>query len=204
MTNAVLVALAKSVKDLRAAFVNLSKLPGPQGDPGRDGVDGKDGAEGRNGVDGRNGADGRDGVDGKDGRPGKDGIAGNPGRDGKDGKDGEAGPMGPMPKHEWRGTELRFQLTPKKWGKWVNLKGPAGSSGSVVVQDGGTNLDSLPPATDETPDLFVVKQDGKWALATYEQMTSWFGGQPPIADKALLTEAGEEIRTESGEQIVQE
>lgn len=169
MSNAVLVALAKSVKDLRAAFVNLSKQPGPQGDPGRDGVDGKDGAEGRNGVDGRNGADGRDGVDGKDGRPGKDGMVGNPGRDGKDGKDGEAGPIGPMPKHEWRGTELRFQLTPKKWGKWVNLKGPAGSSGSVVVQgdggSGGTPIDpnNIPQVSGvQTGDEMMMVRDGKF------------------------------------------
>ena len=142
MSNAVLVALAKSVKDLRDAFAQLSKQPGPPGKDGRDGVNGRDGVDGKDGVGiaGRDGVDGKDGLHGKDGRPG---APGKNGRDGKDGKDGEPGPIGPMPKHEWRGTELRFQSAPKKWGKWVDLRGPAGASGAVVVQggDGGTPLD---------------------------------------------------------------
>ncbi|ABX36071.1 conserved hypothetical protein [Delftia acidovorans SPH-1] len=37
-----------------------------------------------------------------------------------------------MPKHEWRGTELRFQKDQETWGKWVDLRGPPGS-GSVAV-----------------------------------------------------------------------
>lgn len=167
MSNSVLIALAKSVKDLRDAFASLSKQPGPQGDPGRDGIDGKNGVDGQRGIDGKNGVDGRDGIDGKDGRPGKDGAAGRPGRDGKDGKDGEPGQIGPMPKHEWRGTELRFQSAPKKWGKWVDLRGPAGAPGAVVVQggEGGTPLD--PKDIDlvsgvQTGDEMLMVRDGKF------------------------------------------
>ena len=41
-------------------------------------------------------------------------------------KAGPAGPVGPMPKHEWKGTAIRFEIEPGKWGKWVDLQGPAG------------------------------------------------------------------------------
>lgn len=68
------------------------------------------------------------GPRGQDGRPGKDG------RDGKDGKSirgaqgiqgiqGIQGNIGPMPRHEWDKTKLRFELPNKKWGPWVDLKG---------------------------------------------------------------------------------
>ncbi len=54
------------------------------------------------------------------------------------GADGEAGEMGPMPKHEWDGTRLRFEQGPdgRLWGQWVDLKGERGREGisGVVVQ----------------------------------------------------------------------
>ncbi len=39
-----------------------------------------------------------------------------------------------MPKHEWRGTELRFQKDQETWGKWVDLRGPPGSGSVAVLQ----------------------------------------------------------------------
>lgn len=33
-----------------------------------------------------------------------------------------------MPKHQWQGTKLRFQQTDKRWGKWTELRAPAGAS----------------------------------------------------------------------------
>lgn len=125
----ILTLLAKAVRDLREQFAALSREPGPPGKdgaPGKDGVDGKDGI----GIRGLAGTDGRDGADGRDGR------------DGVDGKDGERGPMGSMPKHEWRGTKLRFQQSESKWGKWTDLQGPAGkagASGGVYAGGGGSN-----------------------------------------------------------------
>lgn len=124
----ILTLLAKAVRDLREQFTALSREPGPpgkDGTPGKDGVDGKDGV----GIRGLAGVDGRDGADGRDGR------------DGVDGKDGERGPMGPIPKHEWRGTQLRFQQTSGKWGKWTDLQGKpgkAGSGGVFVGASGGS------------------------------------------------------------------
>ena len=52
---------------------------------------------------------------------------------GAKGMPGLEGPLGPMPRHEWRGTELRFQQGPDgAWGAFVDLKGPAGEIGYGV------------------------------------------------------------------------
>jgi hypothetical protein len=48
---------------------------------------------------------------------------------GPPGPEGPRGPIGPMPRHEWNGTELRFQLAPDRWGAWVDLKGDKGDKG---------------------------------------------------------------------------
>ena len=130
--DAILAVVLKQLRDLRAAFVGLSKQPGPAG---------TDGIDGRDGVDGKPGQPGADGVAGADGRPGRDGDDGRPGRDGDDGKDGE---RGPMPDHEWRGSKLRFQKPEGVWGKWVDLRGPKGDNGrggGVVVAQGGGGFD---------------------------------------------------------------
>lgn len=59
------------------------------------------------------------------------GPQGEPGRSikGDQGPPGPRGPIGPMPRHEWDGTELRFELEPGKWGRWVDLKGDKGEKG---------------------------------------------------------------------------
>ena len=140
MSNALFVALAKSVADLREAFAALSREPGPQGPDGKDGTDGRNGADGKDGARGPEGPAGKDGARGPEGPAGKDGARGPEGPagpTGPTGRDGEKGEIGPMPKHEWRGTELRFQSAPGKWGKRVDLRGPAGPSGRVVVAGGG-------------------------------------------------------------------
>ena len=139
----ILTLLAKAVRDLREQFAALSREPGPPGKdgaPGKDGVDGKDGI----GIRGLAGADGRDGANGRDGR------------DGVDGKDGERGPVGPMPKHEWKGTKLRFQQTGGKWGKWTDLQGPAGKSGGgVFVGGGGSGSGAVNPGAFPIADTIV-------------------------------------------------
>lgn len=39
------------------------------------------------------------------------------------------GPMGPMPQHQWNGTQIRFQTSLTTWGNYVDLKGPKGDKG---------------------------------------------------------------------------
>ena len=124
----ILTLLAKGMRDLRAQVSNLARQPGPSG---KDGRDGKDGLDGKDGI----GLRGVAGADGADGARGQDDPQGVPGAD------GERGPVGPMPKHEWKGTQLRFQQTDSKWGKWTDLQGKpgkAGSGGGVFVGGGSS------------------------------------------------------------------
>jgi hypothetical protein len=69
------------------------------------------------------GPKGEPGIEGKQGEPGPRGPA------------GPRGPIGPMPRHQWQGTELRFEIAPGEWGAWVDLQGPAGRDG----RDGGAS-----------------------------------------------------------------
>jgi hypothetical protein len=55
---------------------------------------------------------------------------------GPPGPQGPQGDVGPMPLHQWRGSELRFQLSPEQWGAWVDLQGPPGKDGERVVGGG--------------------------------------------------------------------
>ena len=141
----ILTLLAKAVRDLRAQFTALSREPGP---PGKDGAPGKDGVDGKDGV----GIRGLAGADGADGARGPDGPQGVPGAD------GERGPVGPMPKNEWRGTQLRFQQTSGKWGKWTDLQGKpgkAGSGGGVFVGGGSSGGGAVNPGTFLIADTIV-------------------------------------------------
>lgn len=92
----------------------------------------------------RDGRDGRNGLDGKDGqsiqgRQGDTGGRGPQGIQGPPGDDGEKGAIGPMPRHEWDATRLRFEQGPdgERWGDWVDLQGPAGKQTIVAVGSGG-------------------------------------------------------------------
>jgi hypothetical protein len=52
---------------------------------------------------------------------------------------GPPGPMGPMPKHEWSGTKLRFEQGPdgNHWGAWTDLRGPPGPGAKEPLWRGG-------------------------------------------------------------------
>lgn len=64
--------------------------------------------------------------------------------------------MGPMPKHEWRGTQLRFQQTSGKWGKWTDLQGPAGKPpAGVFVGGAGSGGGVVNPGTFPIADTIV-------------------------------------------------
>lgn len=151
----ILTLLAKGMRDLRAQVSNLARQPGPAG---KDGQDGKDGLDGKDGI----GLRGLAGTAGADGARGPDGPRGVPGAN------GERGPVGPMPKHEWKGTQLRFQQTDSKWGKWTDLQGKPGKAGSGGVFVGGgssgggtVNPGAFPLADNLVPDdEIVIVRDG--------------------------------------------
>jgi len=131
---------------------------GPQGIKGEQGTDGPQGEQGPQGdsitgPQGPQGATGTPGVDGKEGKAGEHGI------------NGENGEMGPMPKHEWDGARLRFQLDEEKWGDWITLADFnngvvwAGDR-SIEVRDGGTIVSGkIRTLNFDGPD-FVVTADG--------------------------------------------
>lgn len=68
---------------------------------------------------------GPQGDKGERGEQGEKGI----GERGPIGPEGPPGPMGPMPDHQWQGTSLRFEDPEGGWGKFVDLRGPAGAQG---------------------------------------------------------------------------
>jgi hypothetical protein len=80
---------------------------------------------------------------------GPPGIEGRQGDVGPRGPQGPRGPIGPMPRHEWEGTELRFEIAPGQWGAWVDLQGPRGEPGrdgagsAGLFGAGPINLDAL-------------------------------------------------------------
>lgn len=180
----------------------VSKMPGPTGSAGEDGRNGANGRAGKPGETGANGINGKDGVDGEAGANGINGKDGAPGADGKDGD------TGPMPKHEWRGTELRFQQSEKRWGKWVNLRGPSGLSsggGGGATSSAAFDPSTLPPAAAlPLPSEVLVLQDGEWTRATWAQFTGWVGSVAPVVTGTLLTEDGNNLAAEDGTLLQQE
>jgi len=76
------------------------------------------------------------GFNGEPGKQGDPGRKGEPGIQGRKGEPGPPGPIGPMPRHEWKGTELRFEMEPGQWGQFVDLKGPPGQVGQTIVASG--------------------------------------------------------------------
>jgi len=193
-----IAALAKAVQfakselqKLRADFTDLSKQAGPPGADGKRGERGDVGPRGENGVAGKRG---------ERGDPGPRGPAGKDGAPGKDGADGKDGDVGPMPKHQWRGTELRFQQSQKKWGAWVDLQGPSGGGRVLLSGVGGSGFDpdSLPLA-DETPlpTEVIVKQNGVWVRASWDYFTGWVGAPAPTG----VTVNGETV-TVNGETVL--
>lgn len=109
---------------------------GPRGFPGERGDVGPPGPQGAAGVDGRAGLAGLAGPQGHVGPQGKDGASVR-GPQGLPGPQGPQGDLGPMPKHQWKDTSLRFEQKPGVWGRYVDLRGPQGVSRSIVIGGGG-------------------------------------------------------------------
>lgn len=105
----------------------------------------------KDGIDGKGGPRGFKGDVGPQGPPGPQGLPGEP---------GEKGDPGPVPKHEWRGSELRFEK-PDGWGPYVDLRGPkggrgGGGGGAGVTGAGGlANLDVVAGGDSSTMSAFT-------------------------------------------------
>lgn len=118
-------ALRLGLLDGKPGIQGEQGIQGPEGPPGRPGLDGMPGVSIR-GERGERGQDGRDGVDGVD-------AVGTPG------EKGEKGDIGPVPKHQWRGTSLRFEEAPDEWGKYVDLRGRDGLNSRNTIGGGGSS-----------------------------------------------------------------
>lgn len=86
------------------------------------------------------------------------------------------GPIGPMPKHQWRGSELRFEIEPGKWGKRVDLRGPPGAGGSAEFRPG--NLSLLTGEVFDT-DALILERDGVAYRVTIATLKTVFGSAVP-------------------------
>ena len=94
------------------------------------------------------------------------------------GDPGDDGDVGPMPKHQWKGTRLRFEDGERgNWGKWVDLQGRPGSPGAPGRPGSGANLASLPMA--ELPvadtDTMVIERSGTLYRVSVADLKSIFG-----------------------------
>ena len=114
-------------------------LKGERGDRGSKGDKGERG-EGATGLKGDKGDIGQAGADGKDGLNGRDGLNGVDGLSVK-------GDKGDKPAHEWKGTQIRFEMPNGQWGKYIDLKGQdgigrfmGGSSGLQVITSSNNSI----------------------------------------------------------------
>jgi hypothetical protein len=172
---------------------------GPRGPAGRDGRDGLPGApgpqgpQGDEGPQGPKGDQGEPGPEGPQGLPGKPGIPGDPGSRGAQGDQGPVGPrgpkgdrgdIGPMPAHQWIGTELQFELPSGQWGDAVDLRGPPGTSIGNGLWNGGAPAFILDAPADGNP---YWRKDGSWQIAITGGSATWgaiVGSLPDQSDLA--------------------
>lgn len=145
------LATAKRLKRLDEKVLAIEKMEGPAG---KDGVPGAPGARGKTGPAGIRGAAG---------------------------KQGPKGDTGPMPRHEWSGTKLRFEKPDGTFGKFVDLKGDKGEEGrgGVVVVGGGrsSGIGSLLPGSPSVePAGLAVIQGGQWVNLPWSAFISSVAG----------------------------
>ena len=102
----------------------------------------------------RVGPPGPQGEQGPQGPKGEKGIQGPPGEDGE---------KGDIPKHQWRGSELRFEKPDGKWGKYKELRGPTGYS-QTFFSGGDDDVDANFNYYDE---ISGVAASGTATILTY-------------------------------------
>jgi ribosomal protein L35AE/L33A len=113
--------------------VGIQGEPGPKGDKGDQGDVGPMGPRGEKGDKGDRGEQGDIGIRGEKGDKGDTGSRGDKGltgATGPKGDKGDKGDIGPMPKHKWEDTYLKFEIKPGEYGKAVDLRGPQGATGA--------------------------------------------------------------------------
>lgn len=104
----------------------------------------------------------------------------------KNGKDGERGPRGPegppgpkgdKPKHEWRGSKLRFEKPDGTWGKYVDLQGPPGRRGGSGGSGGSFSPGALAklvlPVKDA--DTVLIERNGTAYRVSVLELKDVFG-----------------------------
>ena len=165
------------VKVLKIDSSELEFLRGPEGPQGPPGKDGKDGKDGRPGLDGKDGVSiqgkqGERGPKGDRGLEGPRGQVGPKGEPGIDGAPGQPGEQGPIPKHEWNRTQLRFQEATDEdgnviWGQFVDLRGPQGSTNNYYP--GGSSGSAAPEYTSVT----VARDSENLATSITQGSTVW-------------------------------
>lgn len=94
------------------------------------------------------------------------------------GDPGDDGDVGPMPKHQWKNTRLRFEDGERgSWGKWVDLQGKPGPPGPPGRPGSGANLAHLPmaglPVADT--DTMVIERSGELFRVSVADLKSIFG-----------------------------
>jgi len=127
------------------------------------------GEPGKPGLKGKDGKNGKDGVNGKDGHSPIAGIDYLLPEKGEIGPIGPVGERGPMPKHEWSGTKVRFENPDGTWGKWVDIRGPSGrsifggggGSSSVKIQEEGIDVTQSAQNINFTGSGVTVSQTGQ-------------------------------------------
>ena len=144
--------------------IGLIGQEGKRGEPGKRGIDGKRGIQGAKGIigqigpkgkRGKNGADGLQGIIGKAGIQGPRGPIGPKGDKGEKGETGERGKFGFMPRHQWRGKQIRFQQSITEWGNWTNIEGPVGNR----IQHISNNIEDIRRSEPKYDDYQMVNSD---------------------------------------------
>lgn len=120
---------------------------------------------------------------------------------------GDDGDIGPMPRHQWKGTKLRFESQPDEWGKFVDLQGKPGNPGSPGAngrpgQGGGQDLALLgllsgPVAETDT---LVIERGGTLYRVSVSDLqgafalplgTIYAGDEPVLAGTEFVTASDE-------------
>ncbi len=152
---------------------------GPRGAPGHPGPRGEKGEPGPMGPRGEKGPQGPPGPAGPPGEKGDRGPQGEPGPVGPAGPAGPTGPCGPTPRHEWRGSKLRFEQSPGTWGDWTDLRGPrgpVGPAGGGGGSGGGDLARLLPGGAHVEPAGLAVLQAGQWVQLPWTAFISMIEG----------------------------
>ncbi len=136
----------------------------------------------------------RDALQGDPGPRGPEGPKGDKGDKGDEGDQGDPGEKGDPPRHEWQGTQLRFENPDGTWGASVNLQGPKGEkgdpgdgNGDITAVSAGSGLEGGGQSGDVTLNIAtggVTLDKISAAGAGANQIIKFIGGQLVWAEDA--------------------